>query len=117
MSVAAAVAARPAAAAAAGCITASCVVVNICAVVVGADFAVLPAAYREIGESLHATPAQLGLISLAVGVTSSCSGLIAGVLAGRFRRTRLVGAGCLLWGTTALLMGLAQTFRQLLLAR
>eukprot|EP01052_Picozoa_sp_SAG31_P033902 SAG31_NODE_3890_length_3777_cov_5.473355_6_plen_147_part_00 len=40
----------------AGCLTSSCVVINMCACVVGADMAVLPSAYREIGEDLDATP-------------------------------------------------------------
>ena len=93
-----------------GCLTPSCFVVNLCAVMVGADFYVLPAAFHEIGRDLAATPAQLGVISLAVGVSSSLAGLFAGALAGSYSRTRLIGAGCVLWGATAALMGLCQTY-------
>lgn len=102
-----------------GCLgsTPACLIVNLCAVVIGADFAVLPAAFREIGRDLSATPAQLGVINLAVGVSSSLAGLLAGVLAGSCSRTRLVGGGCLLWGATAAVMGLCQTYEQLLIAR
>eukprot|EP01052_Picozoa_sp_SAG31_P033901 SAG31_NODE_3890_length_3777_cov_5.473355_5_plen_425_part_00 len=58
------------------------------------------------------------MISLAVGITSSCSGLIAGALAGRnVHRTTLVAAGCMFWAITALLMGTVQSYLQLLIAR
>ena len=68
--------------------------VNLCALMIGADMAVLPAAYREIGNDLHITPAQLGLISLGVGVTSNVSSLLPALFAGRVSRPHLVASGC-----------------------
>jgi MFS family permease len=84
---------------------------------IGADMAVLPAAYREIGNDLHITPAQLGLISLGVGVTSNVSSLLPALFAGRVSRPHLVAFGCLLWAASAALMGCAQSYHELLIVR
>ena len=94
-----------------------CVIVNLCALIIGADFAVLPSAYREIGQDLDATPTQLGLITLAVGVTSNVASLIPALFAGKISRPGLVSGGCFLWAATAALMGLSHSYRQLLYFR
>jgi hypothetical protein len=78
----------------------------------GADLSVLPAAFLEIGCDLSASPAQLGVLNLGVGVSSSMAGLLAGVLAGMMAsRTRLAAIFCLFWGATAALMGGEPTHR------
>lgn len=72
----------------------------------------LPAAFLEIGCDLSASPAQLGVLNLGVGVSSSMAGLLAGVLAGMMAsRTRLAAIFCLFWGATAALMGGEPTHR------
>ncbi len=95
----------------------ACVMVNLCGMLIGADMAVLPASYREIGEELHITPTQLGMITLGVGISSNVSSLLPALCAGRISRTHMVAGSCFLWAITALLMGLAQTYDQLFYIR
>eukprot|EP01046_Picozoa_sp_COSAG06_P000335 COSAG06_NODE_9_length_37879_cov_13.349735_15_plen_491_part_00 len=94
---------------------ASCVIVNLCALLIGADMAVLPAAYREIGDELSITPEQLGMISLAVGISSNVASLLPALC--RASRPALVAGSCFLWAITAALMGLSQTYEELLYMR
>ena len=93
------------------------VIVNLCALLIGADMAVLPAAYREIGDELSITPEQLGMISLAVGISSNVASLLPALCTGRASRPTLVAGSCFLWAITAALMGLSQTYEELLYMR
>ena len=72
---------------------------------IGADMAVLPAAYREIGQDLSISPAGLGAISLAVGITSNVASLLPALFAGRVSRPALVSFGCLMWAAGLLTQG------------
>ena len=102
---------------ASGSCSAIYLLVNLCALMLGADMAVLPAAYREIGDDLAITPAQLGLVSLGVGITSNIASLLPALFAGSVSRPNLVASGCLLWAASAALMGLTQSYHQLLVVR
>ncbi len=70
------------------------------------------AAYKFIGESLKATPAQLGSITLTRALVQALSSPVGGLLGDRLDRTWIVAFGCLLWGVMTAAIGLSTTLEQ-----
>lgn len=72
---------------------------NLAAVLERCDEQMLPAVYRFIGASWHATPTQLGYITLARALVQALSAPIGGIAGYCLHRGKVVGCGCLLWST------------------
>ena len=70
------------------------------------------AAYKFIGESLKATPAQLGSITLTRALVQALSSPVGGLLGDRLDRTYIVAFGCLLWGVMTAAIGLSNSLQQ-----
>ncbi|CAL8463252.1 g2786 [Coccomyxa elongata] len=77
-----------------------------------ADEMILPAAYKFIGQSLNATPAQLGSITLTRALVQALSSPIGGLLGDRLDRTHIIAFGCFLWGVMTMAIGLSTTLTQ-----
>lgn len=72
------------------------------------------AAYKFIGVSLNATPAQLGSIMLTRALVQALSSPLGGLLGDRMDRTHIVAFGCVLWGAMTAGIGLSHTLAQVL---
>ena len=79
------------------------------------DEGVLPAVFLAVGQSLRATPAQLGAVALCRALAQAASSPLAGALGDSLDRTRVVSAGCLLWALATLLLAAATSLRQMVL--
>jgi len=73
------------------------------------------AAYKFIGQSLNATPAQLGSIMLTRALVQALSSPLGGLLGDRMDRTHIVAFGCVLWGAMTAGIGLSHTLTQVIL--
>ena len=71
-----------------------------------------PAAYKFIGQSLNATPAELGSITLTRALVQALSSPIGGLLGDRLDRRYIVAFGCVLWGVMTAAIGLSTTLQQ-----
>ncbi|CAK0783950.1 hypothetical protein CVIRNUC_007153 [Coccomyxa viridis] len=88
------------------------VLLNIASVVERADEQVLPAVYLFIGRSLHATPAQLGTLTLCRALVQALSSPVSGVLGDKVDRTHIVALGCFLWGVMTAAIGMSHSLHQ-----
>src|ERR1700756_3703263 len=76
-------------------------------------FSLFPAIRRDFALSYE----QLGYLAAAFTVVLSLSTFPLGMLADRFSRRSVIGAGVLFWSAATFLSGLAGSFRFLLTAR
>lgn len=88
------------------------VLVNVAAVVERADEALLPAVYREIGETFHASPSALGAISLARALCQALSFPLAALLVLLMPRVSIVALGAVVWGVATAGVGLGTSYLQ-----
>ncbi|KAL6596162.1 hypothetical protein ACP70R_047526 [Stipagrostis hirtigluma subsp. patula] len=70
--------------------------VNLASAMEGADEALLPAVYREVGEALRATPAGLGTLTLCRSAVQAACYPLAAYAAVRYDRARVVAVGAFL---------------------
>lgn len=86
--------------------------INIAAIVEKADETILPAVYREMGDSFHASPSALGALTLVRALVQSLSFPLAALAAIRYNRVSVVACGALLWGIATAGVGFSITYAQ-----
>ncbi|CAM6100966.1 unnamed protein product [Calypogeia fissa] len=82
-----------------------------------ADVALLSAVYREIGVALHASPSQLGSLTLLRSITEALFSPVAGFLALQYNRASIIAAGALMWSVATFFVGISSTFAQVAISR
>lgn len=75
------------------------------------DEQILPAVYNFVGATWHATPSQLGGLTLARSLVQALSSPVGGFLGHFHDRIRVTAAGCLLWACMTALFGCASSLR------
>ncbi|KAL6846061.1 hypothetical protein ACP4OV_023509 [Aristida adscensionis] len=90
---------------------------NLAAIMERADEALLPAAYREVGAALGATPAGLGALTLCRSAVQAACYPLAAYAAVRYNRAHVVAAGAVLWAAATFLVAVSGTFAQVAVAR
>jgi MFS family permease len=83
----------------------------------GADAATVGASATELRAGLHITNTDIGLLVAVSSLIGAFATLPFGVLADRVRRTRVLGATIVLWGTAMLWSATASNFTELLWTR
>ncbi|KAL6771840.1 hypothetical protein ACKKBG_A28005 [Auxenochlorella protothecoides x Auxenochlorella symbiontica] len=92
------------------------ILMNLASIVERMDEGILPAVYFFIGRSLDATLPQLGALTLCRAIVQALSSPISGILGDRCDRTRVVTAGCLIWGVMTVAVGVSTSLRQAMVA-
>ncbi|CAM6130002.1 unnamed protein product [Calypogeia fissa] len=95
----------------------SLVLVCLASIMEKADEALLPAVYREIGLALHASPSQLGSLTLVRSITQASFAPVAGFLAQQYNRASIIAAGALMWAVATFFVGISSTFAQVAISR
>lgn len=75
-----------------------------------AEEQITPALFRDIGASFKLSPSRLGLLNFSRALVQAVSSPVAGYICAFFPRTRIVGAGCCLWGVCTFLVGSSVNF-------
>ncbi|WPT16723.1 hypothetical protein PSENEW3_00004731 [Picochlorum sp. SENEW3] len=73
------------------------ILINTASVLEKCDEQILPALYSRVGASLHATPSQLGYITLARAFVQALTSPLAGVASEFLPRGTVIGVGCCIW--------------------
>jgi MFS family permease len=82
-----------------------------------ADIQLFPAVYTQIGAEFNIGPAELGSITLYQIIFRSISSPVWGSLSDSISRSMLLSVGCLIWGVTSILIGLAYNITQIAFLR
>lgn len=82
-----------------------------------ADEALLPAVYREVGAALHATPTELGALTLYRSIVQAACYPLAAYAAARHNRAHVIAVGAFLWAAATFLVGVSDTFIQVAISR
>ncbi|CAG9462739.1 unnamed protein product [Pedinophyceae sp. YPF-701] len=85
------------------------VMVNLASVLERADEQLLPAVFKWVGCSFHASPRRLSLITMCRALMQALASPVGGFLGHWADRTRVIAAGCFIWGTCTLLFSLASS--------
>ncbi|KAL5222034.1 hypothetical protein ABZP36_026747 [Zizania latifolia] len=91
--------------------------VNLSSIMERADEALLPAVYREVGEALHSTTAELGALTLCRSFVQAACYPLAAYAAVRYDRARVVALGAFLWAAATFLVAVSDSFPQIAVAR
>eukprot|EP01024_Parvocaulis_polyphysoides_P017133 TRINITY_DN17576_c0_g1_i2.p1 TRINITY_DN17576_c0_g1~~TRINITY_DN17576_c0_g1_i2.p1 ORF type:complete len:135 (+),score=12.02 TRINITY_DN17576_c0_g1_i2:46-405(+) len=83
--------------------------VNLASIIEKADEQMLPAAFIFIGRSLNASPSQLGTITFCRALVQALSSPISGVLGDHHDRSKVLAAGCLIWGVMTFMIGASKS--------
>lgn len=70
----------------------------------------LPALYKYVGRSLHASPRQLGYITLGCALLQAVCAPIGGLLGHYHNRVHVLSAGCFLWAAFAAAFAFCSSF-------
>ncbi|BDA49896.1 probable quinolone resistance protein NorA at N-terminal half [Coccomyxa sp. Obi] len=76
------------------------------------DEQILTAVYTPIGASLHASPAQLGSLTLCRALVQALVSPLSGLLGDNCNRIQIVAAGTFLWGAMTAAIGVSTTLAQ-----
>ncbi|KAK9841289.1 hypothetical protein WJX74_003225 [Apatococcus lobatus] len=88
------------------------VLVNLTAIMERMDEQILPAVYRFIGVSFHASPSELGLLTLSRALVQALSSPIGGLAGHWYDRVNVTAAGCFIWGMMTAAAALCTTLHQ-----
>jgi len=91
--------------------------VNFATIVEGADEALLPSVYLQVGKTFNATPSDLGTLTLVRSLTQALSFPVAAYLAIRYPRMRVIIAGVLIWAIATSVVAFASQYSIILVAR
>uniref|UniRef100_A0A0D9XD37 Major facilitator superfamily (MFS) profile domain-containing protein n=1 Tax=Leersia perrieri TaxID=77586 RepID=A0A0D9XD37_9ORYZ len=91
--------------------------VNLASIMERADEALLPAVYREVGAALHATPTELGALTLCRSIVQAACYPLAAYAAARHNRAHVIAVGAFLWAAATFLVAISDTFLQVAIAR
>lgn len=91
--------------------------VNVAAAVERADEALLPAAYRDIGAALHASPESLGALTLLRSLLQAACFPLAAYVAQHYDRPSVIAVGAALWALATFFVGLSANFLQVAISR
>ena len=86
--------------------------VNLAGIMERADEALLPGVYREIGLALHASPAQLGSLTLVRSLMQAFFAPLAAYAAVNHNRAHVIALGAVLWAVATFFVGISATFTQ-----
>lgn len=90
----------------------------LCALIDGADLALLPSSFRALEVDLGFTPGRLAALSVTQGFAVAISGPVWGGLADSgASRKRLLIAGCSAWGLLLMVLALVSDFRMIMVLR
>ncbi|KAL3613401.1 hypothetical protein CASFOL_034279 [Castilleja foliolosa] len=93
------------------------VLVNLAGIMENADEQLLPGVYKEVGESLHADPTQLGSLTLFRSIVQALFYPLAAYLAVRHNRTHIIALGAFLWAAATFLVAISSTFAEVAISR
>lgn len=93
------------------------ILVNLAGIMERADEALLPAVYNDVGASLHATPAELGSLTLFRSMVQSACYPLAVFVAARYNRCHVIAVGAFLWAAATFLVALSGSFMQVAISR
>ncbi|GMH25316.1 hypothetical protein Nepgr_027159 [Nepenthes gracilis] len=91
--------------------------VNLAAMMEGADGALLPGVYKEVGEDLHIDPTRLSSLTLFRSIVQTSCYPLAAYLAIHHNRAHVIALGAFLWAITTFLFAISSTFFQVALWR
>ncbi|CAA0823615.1 Major facilitator superfamily protein [Striga hermonthica] len=91
--------------------------VNLAGIMDNADEQLLPAVYKEVGESLHADPTQLGSLTFFKSFVQALCFPVAAYLAARHNRTHVIALGAFLWAAATFLVAISSTFTEVAVSR
>lgn len=86
--------------------------VNLAAIMERADEALLPGVYYEIGLALHASPAQLGSLTLVRSLMQAICAPLAAYASVNHNRAHVIALGAILWAVATFFVGISATFTQ-----
>ncbi|KAK9823402.1 hypothetical protein WJX72_002513 [[Myrmecia] bisecta] len=72
--------------------------INLASIMERVDEQLLPSVYRFVGRTFHARPTQLSYLTTCRAFVQAISSPLGGLLGHHYDRTRVITAGCLLWG-------------------
>ncbi|GJP53642.1 hypothetical protein CLOM_g12802 [Closterium sp. NIES-68] len=88
------------------------ILVNVAAIVERADESLLPAVYNEVGRAFHASPKDLGALTLVRALVQALVCPLSPWLSLYMPRVHIIASGALIWGLATLAVGLATSYRQ-----
>eukprot|EP00210_Caulerpa_lentillifera_P001751 g1681.t1 len=88
--------------------TRSVSVINLTGIFEKADEAILPAMYNYISKDYHASPSEMGAITVCRGLTQALTSPIGGILGNLMNRVLVILIGCLIWATMTWLFGVSR---------
>lgn len=88
------------------------ILVNLAGIMERADEALLPAVYKEVGAALHASPSQLGSLTLYRSIVQSACYPLAVFVAARHNRCHVIAVGAFLWAAATFLVAISDSFVQ-----
>ncbi|GER47621.1 major facilitator superfamily protein [Striga asiatica] len=91
--------------------------VNLAGIMDNADEQLLPAVYKEVGESLHADPTHLGSLTFYKSFVQALCFPVAAYLATRHNRTHVIALGAFLWAAATFLVAISSTFTEVAVSR
>ncbi|KAH7330758.1 hypothetical protein KP509_20G000400 [Ceratopteris richardii] len=93
------------------------IVVNLAGIMERADEALLPAVYREVGLSLHASPTKLGTLTLLRSVVQVLCFPLASYLSITHNRANIIAIGAIMWAIATFFVGASTSYLMIAVAR
>lgn len=87
------------------------VVVNLASILERCNEQTLPALYRYVGKTFHATPQQLGYMTLACALVQAVCAPLGGMLGHFYNRVYVMSLGAFIWGTMCIVFAFTTTVR------
>ncbi|KAK7358970.1 hypothetical protein VNO77_00913 [Canavalia gladiata] len=97
--------------------TVTLVLVNLATIMEGADEALLPGVYKEIGDALNADPTALGSLTLYRSLVQTLCYPLAVYLATHHNRAHVIAHGAFLWASATFLVAISSSFAQVAMSR
>lgn len=91
--------------------------VNLAGILERADEALLPAVYREVGFSLHASPTSLGSLTLLRSIVQILCYPLAAYMSVHHNRAAIIALGAMLWAIATFFVGASSTFVEVAISR
>ncbi|KAK2075861.1 hypothetical protein QBZ16_001602 [Prototheca wickerhamii] len=87
------------------------VVVNLASILERCNEQTLPALYRYVGKTFHASPQQLGYMTLACALVQAVCAPVGGLLGHFYNRVHVMSVGAFIWGTMCIVFAFTHTVR------
>ncbi|XP_024525802.1 uncharacterized protein LOC9644682 [Selaginella moellendorffii] len=90
----------------------SLLLINLAAIMEKADESLLPAVYKEVAQTFHATPSELGALTFIRALVQAIFSPAAGILSMRYNRPAVIGLGTIFWAFSTAAVAFSQNFSQ-----